>query len=282
MRRGTNLPAVGSFNQTVILGLIRRAPEGISRAEIAVQTGLVPQTVSNAVKQLLEQGLVVEAGTLIQGPGKPPVILRLEPRSRFAVGVHIDPGFITYVLLNLAGQIVAQSTHRTPSPQDPGAVVAEIVDQIDSLARTAAVDKSRILGIGLATPGPIDIVRGVIVDPPLMMGWWNVPIRDAVAAATGMDVVFDKEVTAAAAAELWFGGPDRQNFAVMYLAAGIGTGLVLDGSVIRGATGNAGDGGRPHIALFEGVEASQRSSAQARAFVEGAAVVISAMRARVP
>ena len=244
MRRGTNLPAVGSFNQTVILGLIRRAPEGISRAEIAVQTGLVPQTVSNAVKQLLEQGLVVEAGTLIQGPGKPPVILRLEPRSRFAVGVHIDPGFITYVLLNLAGQIVAQSTHRTPSPQDPGAVVAEIVDQIDSLARTAAVDKSRILGIGLATPGPIDIVRGVIVDPPLMMGWWNVPIRDAVAAATGMDVVFDKEVTAAAAAELWFGGPDRQNFAVMYLAAGIGTGLVLDGSVIRGATGNAGDGGR--------------------------------------
>jgi predicted NBD/HSP70 family sugar kinase len=244
MRRGANLPAVGSFNQTVILELIRRAPEGISRAEIAVQTGLVPQTASNAVKQLIEQGLVVEAGTLIQGPGKPPVILRLEPRSRFAVGVHIDPGFITYVLLNLAGQIVAESTHRTPSPQDPVAVVAEIVDQIDSLARTAAVDKSRILGIGLATPGPIDAVRGVIVDPPLMMGWWNVPIRDAVATATGMEVMFDKEVTAAATAEVWFGGPDRQNFAVMYLGAGIGTGLVLDGSVIRGATGNAGDGGR--------------------------------------
>jgi predicted NBD/HSP70 family sugar kinase len=244
MRRGTNLPAVGSFNQTVILELIRRAPDGISRAEIAVQTGLVAQTASNAVKQLIEQGLVVEAGTLIQGPGKPPVILRLEPRARFAVGVHIDPGFITYVLLNLAGQIVARSMHRTPSPQDPGAVVAEIVDQIDSLARTAAVDRSRMLGIGLATPGPIDAARGVIVDPPLMMGWWNVPIRDAVATATGMDVVFDKEVTAAATAELWFGGPDRQNFAVMYLSAGIGTGLVLDGSVVRGATGNAGDGGR--------------------------------------
>lgn len=244
MRRGTNLPAVGSFNQTVTLELIRRAPEGISRAEIAVQTGLVPQTASNAVKQLIDQGLVVEAGRQIQGPGKPPVILRLEPQSRFAVGVHIDPGFITYVLLNLAGEVVTRSTHRTPSPQDPGAVVAEIVDQIDLLARTAAVDTSRILGIGLATPGPIDAVRGVIVDPPLMMGWWNVPIRDAVAAATGMNVVFDKEVTAAAAAELWFGGPDRQNFAVIYLGAGIGTGLVLDGNVIRGATGNAGEGGR--------------------------------------
>ena len=244
MRRGTNLPAVGSFNQSVILELIRRAPGGISRAEIAVKTGLVPQTVSNAAKLLVEQGIVVEAGTLVQGPGKPPVILRLEPRSRFAVGVHIDPGFVTYVLVNLAGQVVARSMHRTPSPQDPGAVVAEIVEQIASLARTAAVDKSRILGIGLATPGPIDAARGIMVDPPLMMGWWHVPIRDAVASAAGMDVVFDKEVTAAAAAEVWFGEPNRQNFAVIYLSAGIGTGLVLDGNVIRGATGNAGDGGR--------------------------------------
>jgi predicted NBD/HSP70 family sugar kinase len=238
------LPAIGSFNQSVILELIRRAPEGISRAEIAVRTGLVPQTVSNAAKQLVEQGLVIEAGTLIQGPGKPPVILRLEPQARFAVGVHIDPKFITYVLLDLAGQIVARSTHQTPSPQDPGAVVAEIVEQIDALARTAAIDKGRILGIGLATPGPIDAVRGVMVDPPLMMGWWNVPIRDAVAAATGMDVVFDKEVNAAAAAEIWFGEPERSSFALIYLSAGIGTGLVLNGDVIRGASGNAGDGGR--------------------------------------
>lgn len=244
MRRGTNLPAVGSFNQTVILELIRRAPEGISRAEIAVQSGLVPQTASNVVKQLLEQGLVVEAGKVIHGPGKPAVILRLEPRSRFAVGVHIDPGFITYVMVNLAGEIVARSSHRTPSPQNPKAVVAEIVAEIDALSRSAAVEKSRILGIGLATPGPIDAVRGVMVDPPLMMGWWNVPIRDAVATATGMNVVFDKEVVAAATAEIWFGGQDRPSIAVVYLGAGIGTGLVIDGTVVRGATGNAGDGGR--------------------------------------
>jgi len=244
MHRGTNLPAVGSFNQSVILELIRRAPEGISRAEIAVQTGLVPQTVSNATKQLLAQGLVMEAGTVIQGPGKPPTILRLEPRSRFAVGVHIDPSFITYVLLDLKGQIVARSIHRTPAATDPKAVITEIAEQVDSLARAAGIDRSRILGIGLATPGPVDAARGVMVDPPLMLGWWNVPIRDAVAAATGLDVMFDKEVVAAAAAEVWFGEPGSRDFAVVYLSAGIGTGLVLDGTIRRGATGNAGDGGR--------------------------------------
>ncbi|MFJ6324813.1 MULTISPECIES: ROK family protein [unclassified Rhizobium] len=244
MRRGTNLSAIGAFNQTVILEMIRRAPEGISRADIAVQTGLVPQTVSNVAKQLLEQGLVIEAGKVIQGPGKPAVILRLEPRSRFAVGVHIDPGFITYVLLDLAGQIVARSTHQTPSPQDPDAVVDEIASQIQLLASTADVERNRILGVGLATPGPIDALRGVMIDPPLMTGWLNVPIRDAVARATGMNVVFDKEVIAAAAAEVWFGDRGKQNFALLYLAAGVGTGLVLDGNVLRGVTGNAGDGGR--------------------------------------
>lgn len=244
MRRGTNLSAIGAFNQTVILEMIRRAPEGISRADIAVQTGLVPQTVSNVAKQLLEQGLVIEAGKVIQGPGKPAVILRLEPRSRFAVGVHIDPGFITYVLLDLAGQIVARSTHQTPSPQDPDAVVDEIASQIQLLASTADVERNRILGVGLATPGPIDTLRGVMIDPPLMTGWLNVPIRDAVARATGMNVVFDKEVIAAAAAEVWFGDRGKQNFALLYLAAGVGTGLVLDGNVLRGVTGNAGDGGR--------------------------------------
>ncbi|BCP55193.1 transcriptional regulator [Kaistia sp. 32K] len=244
MHRGTNLPAVGSFNQSVILELIRRAPEGISRAEIAVRTGLVPQTVSNAAKQLLAQGLVMEAGTVIQGPGKPPVLLRLDPQSRFAIGVHIDPGFITYVLLDLRGQILARSMHRTPSATDPKAVIAEIAEQVDSLAKAAGIDRDRILGIGLATPGPVDAARGVMVDPPLMLGWWNVPIRDAVAAATGLDVMFDKEVIAAAAAEIWFGEPSRRDFALVYLSAGIGTGLVLDGTIRRGATGNAGDGGR--------------------------------------
>ena len=198
----------------------------------------------DAVKLLLEQGLVVEAGTLIQGPGKPPMILRLEPRSRFAVGVHIDPGFITYVLLNLA----VRSSRSRHTERRPHKTLGRWWPK-SSIRSTRSLELRRSTraaysGSGWLLPGPIDIVRGVIVDPPLMMGWWNVPIRDAVAAATGMDVVFDKEVTAAAAAELWFGGPDRQNFAVMYLAAGIGTGLVLDGSVIRGATGNAGDGGR--------------------------------------
>src|SRR4051794_37364738 len=62
MRRGTNLPRVAGFNQTVILDVVRRADSGLTRAQLARRTGLSAQTVTNATRRLLEQGLVREEG----------------------------------------------------------------------------------------------------------------------------------------------------------------------------------------------------------------------------
>ncbi|UNK70462.1 ROK family transcriptional regulator [Microbacterium sp. H1-D42] len=243
MRRGTNLPAVGSFNQNVVLDMIRRSPEGISRADIAAITGLVPQTISNAARRFIDDGLVVEAGTQVRGRGKPPTMLKLNPRSRYAIGVNLDPVFVECALVDLAGDVIAQAQTRPPSP-DPDAVIAHIVAEIDALIESAGIDRDLVMGVGIGVPGPIDAERGVILDPPHMVGWRNVSLRDAVAEATGMQVVFDLAVTAFAAGEHWMGDTDRGNFAVIYMSLGVGTGLVLDGSVYRGKSGNAGDGGR--------------------------------------
>ncbi len=91
MRAGANLPAVGGYTQIVVLDAIRRAPEGVSRVEIASRTRLSAQTVSTVCTRLIELGLVAETGTVSAGVGMPHSILRLEPRSRFAIGVHLDP-----------------------------------------------------------------------------------------------------------------------------------------------------------------------------------------------
>lgn len=243
MLRGTNLPSVGAYNQTVVFELIRRAEQGISRAELAVSSGLSAQTVSNTAARLIDGGLIVEAGTHIQGRGKPPVMLCLEPRSRFAVGVNLDAAFVSYVLLDLAGNVVASAHRRTPSLDDPDTVVVEMVAEIDALVASASVDRSLILGIGVVSPGPIDGERGIVLGHPLLKGWHNVPLRDAIAERTGLEVVFASAVNAAAVAELWIGEPGRRDFALVYMATGIGTGLVVGGNVIFGPTGNAGDGG---------------------------------------
>ena len=243
-RRGTNLPAVGGFNQTVILDLIRRMPDGLSRVEIAESTGLSTQTISNVTRRLLDDGLIVEAGKQIRGPGKPRVTLRLDPQSRFAVGVHLDPTVITYVVLDLRGQVVAHERTRTPEATRPDKMVESIVTSIRAIIATAGVERERILGIGIASPGPIDSDRGVVVDPPLLEGWRDVPLRDAIAAATGLPVVLEKDVNAAVVAELWTSDAGTRNdFAFFYLGTGIGIGLALAGEVLRGTTGNAGEGG---------------------------------------
>jgi len=255
MRRGTNLPAVGGFNQTVILDAIRRAPHGVSRVEIARATGLSAQTIANAVRRLLDDGLIVETGMHISGPGRPRVILELDPDSRFAVGVHLDPTIVTYVVLDLSGRVVAHERARTPKVISPDVVVATMAEAITSIIAAANVPASRIVGVGIASPGPIDLTKGTVVDPPLLEGWKDVPLRDAIGRATGLPVALEKDVTAAIVAELWTGGERMSgDFAFLYYGTGIGVGLALRGEVYPGVTGNAGDGGTlvvPSVGLPE-------------------------------
>lgn len=241
-RRGTNLSAMGDFNQSVILDAIRRAPTGLSRVELAHATGLAAQTISNICRRLIDNGLVVEAGTESLGPGKPRTILRLNPQARYALGVHLDPTVMTFVLLDLAGTVVARARERTPTVTAPNLIVAEIGSSLNKLIDESGVVRDKIGGIGIAAPGPIDRARGVVVDPPHLAGWHRVPLRDALAAAIGLPAVLDKDVTAAAIAEMWAGGTNGEgSFIFFYLGTGIGAGLVVQDEVVRGSSDNAGE-----------------------------------------
>ncbi len=244
MRRGANLPAIGTFNHTVVLDVIRRTPEPVSRKEISATTGLALQTVRNAVEKLLADGLIERAGKRINGPGKPEMLFELAPDGRFALGVHLDPTIVTFVVLDLRGKVVAESMMHMPSTGTPEEVIVAIGDALDRLVDESGVDRSRILGIGIATPGPLDPANGTILDPPLLAGWRNVPVRDLLGAATGFAVILENGPNAAAIAELWLGNDGvHDDFAFFYLGSGIGFGLVLDGELRRGWSGNAGSGG---------------------------------------
>ncbi|MFF9512258.1 ROK family transcriptional regulator [Streptomyces sp. NPDC014727] len=235
---------MSSFNQSVVLELIRNASSGISKAEIAARSGLSDQTVSNAARRLLADRLIIEAGTQVRGRGKPPVMLRLQPRSRFAVGVHLDPAVVTCVLIDLAGEVVARRCLRAPLTAAPDEAVPAIAAEVRTLISDARIDGSAVVGIGVASPGPIDAAHGVILDPPLLPGWRDTPLRERLGAASGLPVLLEKDVNAAALAEIWvIGDAYRSDFAFFYLGSGIGIGLAVDREVLRGTSGNAGDGG---------------------------------------
>jgi predicted NBD/HSP70 family sugar kinase len=247
-RTGTNLPAVGEYNQTVVLDAIRRRPDGITRSELAALTALSNMTVTNVCRRLLDAGLVDEHGRRAGGPGKPAAVVKLNPGGGFAIGVHIDPAAVTYVLVDLSGTVRDHSRTGTPAVGNPRAVIDEMANAIEALIVGSAVDRSRILGIGIASPGPVNTEDGIVLNPPMMPNWQRVPLRRALAEATGLPVLLEKDATAAVVAELWFAGPGTsRDFAFMYYGTGLGTGLSIAGEVVRGITSNAGDAG--HITV---------------------------------
>src|SRR6478735_12593588 len=153
MKRGSNMPAVGTYNQTLVLDLIRRSPSGLSRIELAARTGLSAQTLGNVARKLAAEGFIVEGDRVVAGPGKPRTPLQLDRTARYAVGIHLDPSVDTFVVVDLSGAVIA---HRERPPAD--AEAPELIDALardaNALLRSADVPLERVLGIGVAAPGP--------------------------------------------------------------------------------------------------------------------------------
>jgi predicted NBD/HSP70 family sugar kinase len=246
MQMGTNLPKVGSYNRAVVLEAIQ-VSDGISRVQIAKRAGLTAQTVSVIVRKLLEEGLVIEDGSLPSSGGKPRTILRVDPAAGYAVGIHFDPGEISYVLADLAGQPVTKLHTDVRPGLAPDTVIREMAATARRMLGEAGVPDGKVLGIGLACPGPLD-ADGVMNFPPRLTGWDHVPIKRLLEEHTGFPVTFDNDAAAAAIGERWAGlARSTPSFAYLYLGTGIGGGLFLDNQIYRGRSLNAGEFG--HITV---------------------------------
>ncbi len=246
---GANLLALRSHNTALVLDLLRTAgAEGISRLELAERTGLTPQAVSKITARLRADGLAAEAGHRASTGGKPRTVLRLVPEAGHAVGVHLDRDEVRAVLVDLDGTVV----DRRRAPLDLGAgeeaVLARVAGTAGALRTPGAAGTDRPpLGVGVALPGPLDHERGVLHRVTGFPEWDGFPLRDALARRLGVPVVVDKD-TNAAALGLAVGG-EGGSFAYLHLGTGLGAGLVIGGSVHRGARTGAGEFGHQVIQL---------------------------------
>ncbi|TGB08467.1 ROK family transcriptional regulator [Streptomyces sp. MZ04] len=242
---GVNLLALRGHNAALVLDLLRTAGgDGISRLEIAERTGLTPQAVSKITARLRTEGLAAEAGRRASTGGKPRTLLRLVPEAGHAVGLHLDRDELTAVLADLTGRVVAERR----APLDFGAGADAVVEAAAGVVRDlVAADPGRLLGVGIALPGPLDHVDGVLHRVTGFPAWDGFPLRDAFAGRLGLPVVVDKD-TNAAALGLALGGV-AESFAYLHLGTGLGAGLVLSGGLYRGARTGAGEFGHQVIQL---------------------------------
>lgn len=244
---GTNLLRVRDYNQGVVLDVIRQT-RGVSRVEIAEYTGLTAQTVSNIVKRLLEQGIVLEDGRSVSSGGKPRTKLRVNPAAAYAIGVHIDRDVTSYCALDLGGDIVGNTYHPTEAHRGPHAIIDQIAETVHQLIATTGIDQARVSGVGVVFPSVVSYPQGVIHTPSDLPGWDNIPLRHLIEERTGYLAVADNDATAAAIGERWIGGAQgARNFASIYLSVGVGAGLFIENQLYRGSRATAGEFG--HMTL---------------------------------
>jgi predicted NBD/HSP70 family sugar kinase len=242
--KGTNQEYGRPYNRRLVLETIRLlAP--VARGEIAKRVGLTVQTVSTIIRELELQGFVRGVRETPKGRGLPPTFLNINPDGGYAIGVHVTPVGLKAALINLSGDVIGERA-RSLSQISPERAFREIGKLVVSLRKLRP--RGRMLGIGLALPGPFDVESMSFVGPTTLEGWKGVPIRERLAKLTGLPAFIEADLAAAALGERLYGaGRDLREFYYLYFGVGLGGCLVREGAPVRGAFGNAGEIG--HVPL---------------------------------
>ena len=231
----------------LVLDVIRAA-RTISRVELAAATGLTGATISEVVRELMSDDLVVETGKGAPTGGKPRTLVQLNPLARYSVGVQLERNTCVIVVVDLAGRQVARTSFQGVASMPPERALPLVASQVDALLTTAAVDREKVLGVGLVSYGPQDRRAGLLLTPQPTEEWLDYPVAQRLTESLGLPVLLDNDAAAAAIGEYWMGAVDpHSTYGCIYMATGIGGGVVVAGEVYRGSSSNSVEIG--HISI---------------------------------
>jgi len=233
-----------------VLRLLQAEP-GLTRIEVARRLRLSATTITRVVTQLIKEGCVSESGKVSRlGTGRPGTEIFIEPLSYYVIGVQIGVGSVRLGVVDLLGQVHRQVQFRFVPTSSAEPVLNRIAKTVPILIKKAKLDRSRLLGLGVAVPGPVDAAHRNLLMP-INLEWREVPVADHLEGALGLPVVVDHNVRSMAVAEARFGaGRGLGSVAFIYLRVGLGAGLVVQGQAFQGGVHGALEIG--HLRVVEG------------------------------
>ena len=241
LSRGTTQSGVRLYNERLALSLVRRHGS-LPKAEIARLTGLSAQTVSVIVRQLEGDGLLSRQKPRRGKVGQPLVPFSLNPDGAYAIGLKVGRRSGDLMLLDLAGRVrdTIHQPYHFPAPEELLGFVARGVEAL--LGGLTAKQRLRVAGLGIAAPFELWNWEEEVGAPHgVLEAWRGFDLASEVAALYDWPVHFCNDATAACAAELLFGkGREHRDYAYFYLGYFIGGGIVINGALYQGRTGNAG------------------------------------------
>ncbi|MGD0707973.1 MAG: ROK family transcriptional regulator [Anaerolineaceae bacterium] len=236
-----NRDLIRGINRSILLNAIKwQGP--ISRADLAHLTGLSPATVTSITGNLIREDLVFEKETGDSNGGRPPILLALNPRGGFVVGVKLMENHAVAALTDLNATVLFKETIEFPDDH-LDTVIGSLVDLVNRLISQGVIRKKQLLGVGVGLAGVVDSSQGVLRQSPFF-GWTDTPLRDLLQTGLHVPVYIDNDVNTLTLGEKWLGNElPVDNFIVVTVGRGIGMGIVIDGQIYRGKSGGAGEFG---------------------------------------
>ena len=247
-KSGTNSTNMKLDNRRLILSIIRKNP--ISRAELARKTGLTRATVTLLIDEMVNIGIVMETVTARADFGRKPVLLDLNPSSYYIVGVYISREGCSVGVVNIKGELLLQHEAEFEVKSNFDENINNIIEGIKKVMADSGLAEDKLLGIGVSSPGPVDINNGIILNPPNFDAWHNMNIVGELKKTFQLDIFLDNNASSLTLAEKNYGrGVEFSNFMLMVVDTGIGAGIIINDKLYRGVGGFGSEIGHTSIDL---------------------------------
>jgi len=231
--------AMRAINRSAILEIIRRESP-ISRSAIAERLDVSLPTVMRIVDELVEEGFVRLHGDTEWSGGRRRSLLEFNADGYVVLGIDLGGTKMYGAISDLGGNILDEvSTDRYgPSAE---ANYNHLVTLIDTMLASPSLHGRRVRGVGVGVPG-VTLHKDGIVKWAYPLKWKDFPLKARLAERYSLPVTVDNDVNLAALGELWFGvGQNTQNMVLVALSTGIGSGIIIDGALYRGASEASGE-----------------------------------------
>jgi predicted NBD/HSP70 family sugar kinase len=219
-----------------------------TRADLAAATGQGRSTISARVEALMSAGLIAPAGEASSTGGRPPATFAFEPSARIVLAVDLGATHVRLAITDLASRVLVEGEAPLAIADGPDVVLPWVAEHGRKLVAEAGRSLEDLVSVGVGLPGPVEHATGRPINPPIMPSWDDADVRGLLSAELGgADVLVDNDVNLMALGEHRSAWPDVDDMLFVKVATGIGSGIISDGELRRGAQGAAGDIG--HIAV---------------------------------
>ena len=245
-KRGT-VRGLRRENRAAVLWSLYFSQPG-TRQDLSAATGLSAASVTNVIRELLNEGIVVEAGSVDSDGGRPRVMLEVNPDHGYVIGADIGETRVRVELFDLAMRERAKADFPlNPREHDVDVVVASILSGLDSVLTESGIEPAAVLGMGVGIPGIVEQRPEALVHGQTY-GWEAVPIERLLRAGTDLPLHIENGAKTMGQAELWFGaGRGARNAVVALIGSGVGASLISGGTTYRGATSSAAEWGHTTV-----------------------------------